>query len=84
MKFRGLLFRPRYRVHRYPSFRFTTAKTCSTFERTEDFLCSAFLAAYLPLADNSLIRDGFQLILYLIFLPLLLRIAASSRLFAPV
>lgn len=40
---------PRYRVRRYPSCRFTTAKTCS-----------AFFAAYCPLADNFLIWDGFR------------------------
>ena len=75
--------RPRYLVRRYPSCRFTTAKTCSTFARIEDFLCSDFLAAYCPLGDSFLICDGFRLSLYLIFLPLLFRISASSRLSAP-
>ena len=75
--------RPRYLVRRYPSCRFTTAKTCSTFARIEDFLCSDFLAAYCPLADSFLICDGFRLSLYLIFLPLLFQISASPRLSAP-
>ena len=40
---------PRYRVFRKCSCFLTTPNTCSTFARTEDFACSAFLAAYCPL-----------------------------------
>ena len=57
--------------------------TCSTLARTDDFLCSTFLAAYWLLALSFLSCDGRRLILYFIFLPFLFRIIAQSRASAP-
>ena len=74
---------PRYRVFRKRSCFLTTPNTCSTFARTDDFTCSAFLAAYCPLLLSFFTCEGRWLILYLILWPDLFLTMASSRLPVP-
>ena len=55
--------RPRYRVFRYRSWPLTTAKTCSTFARTDDFSCSLRLSCPWERVDFLAICEGRRLIL---------------------
>ena len=74
--------RPRYRVFLYPNSRFTTAKTCSTFALTDDFLCSAFFAAYCPLLESFSLMMFFYPVFD--FLTVLFFTTAFSRFSAPI
>lgn len=55
LNFAACFSKPRYRVRRKPSCRFTTAKTCSTFALIFDLYLSAHLAAQSLNVDNFFI-----------------------------
>ena len=71
--------RPRYRVFRYRSCPLTTANLCSTFALTDDFSFSLRLICTCERPEFFLYWDSRRLTLYLIFLPYLFLVTASSR-----